>query len=775
MASKAPEFNQMMSSPDFKGKVTEPIVTRTGGLGFETAMGSVKALGEAGLEAYKGYNISSLEKQTKAEIDDYLSKSPTRIKEVELEAAGLEQTLKQFPMSEAGDGASVDAAISGVQKELDSKLDFLRKAKDQGIMTPEMFTERVLKNTREAVARNPGIGRDLMSSAQQVLELSGIQNRITQDKALAKSAADSMSKMQMDIWNEADKRNIPVRYNSNGSVDYDLMLGDIQKNRAQLGSYELLKRNHEIGDIQSKEDVKMFTDKGMHYGAVNGAFGTLEEKLIALFNDTTTPYPNKVATAKSMADQASAEIRTYFAPYMNDAEIKSAAEFFDKRVTTLVTNMDNFKSGKDLKDYLVNQKSIMEETQNIELLKRVNMAEFKFISSVVKDAGFANLNQSADGRKLTNAFVTLSQDILRGAPIVASSYDKNPLIKDSIATTTLKSAISGVSDNTPESISTMNKAIKSYVDGINNPETTPTLNDFYTRAGDLVKVLKDPINASNLSKLDEVSRGQLTEIMNTYNDQTALSMGTYLRTHPNENITLSVQPNGTLVATGASEAFNRDIVGRINSNLSAYANLNGVSTKEASKSFYAEHYRDVLTTPDNTSTKAKVSNNPLNLKDASAKGVRQFDTLEEGINASASQLTRYFEGKGVAGGKPRKTVTDIIDLWRPASDRKGEGDIAQKEYIDFVSKTIGVSPRQELNLNDKVVMSKLIAAMSTVEGNPLDSDRVFKALPKDVTKMPASDRIKAGAEFSDLTFGQQLTGANPASLALSNKPPKKGQ
>jgi hypothetical protein len=219
-------------------------------------------------------------------------------------------------------------------------------------------------------------------------------------------------------------------------------------------------------------------------------------------------------------------------------------------------------------------------------------------------------------------------------------------------------------------------------------------------------------------------------------------MGTYLRTHPEEKITLSVQPNGVLVATGASNTFNRDHVGSINANLSAYANLNGVSTKEAAKAFYGEFYKDVLTTPNNTSSKVVSNNNPLNLKSASSNSFRKFDTLEEGIVAADKQLLRYAEGVGVAGGKPRKTVKDIIDLWRPASDIR-KNDISQKDYIDYVSKAMGVSYLTQLDLKDKLTASRLIAAMSNIEGNPVDPDRVFKTLP-DRGQSPLINTIETG-------------------------------
>lgn len=132
----------------------------------------------------------------------------------------------------------------------------------------------------------------------------------------------------------------------------------------------------------------------------------------------------------------------------------------------------------------------------------------------------------------------------------------------------------------------------------------------------------------------------------------------------------------------------------------------------------------VVSQSDNTTG----SNNPTNLKSANAKDFRTFNTVEEGINASANQLYRYFNGEGPAKGKPTKTVKDVIALWRPASDRRGEKDISQANYEKIVADTIGVKSTDKIDIKDKNVLAKLIQGITKVEGNEVSLDVIMGAL-----------------------------------------------
>lgn len=132
----------------------------------------------------------------------------------------------------------------------------------------------------------------------------------------------------------------------------------------------------------------------------------------------------------------------------------------------------------------------------------------------------------------------------------------------------------------------------------------------------------------------------------------------------------------------------------------------------------------VVSQSDNTTG----SNNPTNLKTADAKSFRQFDTVDEGIKASADQLFRYFGGEGPAKGKPTKSVKDIISLWRPESDRRGNTDISQANYEKIVADSIGVKSTDNIDINNPQVLGKLIQGITKVEGNEVDLDTIMKSI-----------------------------------------------
>lgn len=760
--AKAPEFQPILNQPSFRANVKEPIVSRMGGAGFESATGVLKDVAKVAVEEYQSSQVQGLRKQTEQNIQDYLATSPTRIRELEVEAAGLENAMKQFtqvPAPEGVTGEQIDMAYSGVQEELNKRLDMLRRAKEQGLVTGTDFTERVLKSTREAVAKNPGITRELLSAASQTLEIYGIQDRIRRDDALIKAQQDAGAKMQTELWNEADKRNIPVTYLADGTVDYDTLQRRIMKNRADAGAYTALDQISKTNTILDNDEVRDLVRNGLHYAAVTGAYNDVQQKVIAVFNDAKIPYANKVVTAKSIINEAKGKVRQGFSRYMGQAEIKEAASFFESQVDHLETSLESFKSGDDAKKFFSNEKTIMEDEQTINLLKGVDVARYKFFANILQTAGFANLAQTKDGQEFINNLVILSKDMLRDANPSANNYNKDPNARDSHFGVLLKNHLDAFTRNDFSTKDDFDKTVLGYIKGLKDPNVTSNPTDYFLRTEDLVKVFSDPKYANVMGTVSAEARGQLMENLATYSDQLALSMAQYIRTHPEENITLNVLKDGTMVATGASPQFNRDFISRINTTLGAYANVNGVSKSEASKTFYEEHFREAVTNPDGVG-KVEGSNNPLNIMSRDGRTPEKYPTFEAGITATYTQLKRYFDGQGPAQGVPRQTVTDIINLWRPASARRGPTDIAQDAYIGAVSKEIGVGPRQKIDLNDPVLTAKLITAMARIEGNPVTMERVFNALPNKTAKMPKNLEVFDGKSFEEFVGNKDMT--NPS-------------
>ncbi|ASN57536.1 hypothetical protein NP142_14230 [Salmonella enterica] len=119
--------------------------------------------------------------------------------------------------------------------------------------------------------------------------------------------------------------------------------------------------------------------------------------------------------------------------------------------------------------------------------------------------------------------------------------------------------------------------------------------------------------------------------------------------------------------------------------------------------------------PANVSAKGRTIadrfNNPTNLRWAEGYGTHNtmsgnfavFPSLDEGVLAAAKQLQIY-------GTRGINTVRDIASKWAPSN----ENDTA--EYIRHVVRQTRFNENEKLNLNDPVVLAKLISAMASKEG-----------------------------------------------------------
>lgn len=111
-------------------------------------------------------------------------------------------------------------------------------------------------------------------------------------------------------------------------------------------------------------------------------------------------------------------------------------------------------------------------------------------------------------------------------------------------------------------------------------------------------------------------------------------------------------------------------------------------------------------------TRAERNNNPGNLnyagqagatlEDGSGARFAKFGSTAEGVSALARQLQRY-------GERGLDTVSKIINKYAPSSENNTQA------YIDALSKRLGVSGDQKLDLNDPGTLSNLIKGISRHE------------------------------------------------------------
>ena len=110
------------------------------------------------------------------------------------------------------------------------------------------------------------------------------------------------------------------------------------------------------------------------------------------------------------------------------------------------------------------------------------------------------------------------------------------------------------------------------------------------------------------------------------------------------------------------------------------------------------------------------------LENANANGERRFarfDTPEEGIRALGNQLMSYSNGTSKAAGyKKLNTVDEIISKYAPETENN------TKAYKASLAKQLGVGVSDQINMKDPQVMTKMVRAISTIEGgNPQVTDK----------------------------------------------------
>lgn len=143
--------------------------------------------------------------------------------------------------------------------------------------------------------------------------------------------------------------------------------------------------------------------------------------------------------------------------------------------------------------------------------------------------------------------------------------------------------------------------------------------------------------------------------------------------------------------------------------------------------------------PTGGSSRGLRNNNPLNLEYREGQGATSSDgrfgiypSVEDGIAAATKQLQRDQDVHGLS------TVSQIISGvvngvdtkhgWSPSSDPSNPSG-STRNYVDSVSKAMGVSPDTRLDLHDGSMVTKMVSAMANFEnGHPVDPGAVQRGV-----------------------------------------------
>jgi|SRR5687768_6896941 len=727
-----------MSAPNVSHAsfATQGVVDRSEGIGAQAiaigAQGAGIAAGAAiklGQEVKEGFALADLEKAQESEIDAYMEskKNPQIIADATIDAATLERTSQSL-WSKLGDGASIED-VNAIETQYRDRMTTLRKASDQGVMTPDEFAQRTLAVTREAINRNPHMYNEILAHSKKVLGLSGIESLVDAEKQAGLSAEKQFQKRIESAMQISKENNIPHRYTSTG--EFDLAFAEEQNAIVQKEKFgaEAVARLTEYQNNSEKLQAAEFIrgPNGIH--AINGLVNQYNDILIGVLRNPEDKT-DVMTLARQMADGLKRSLAERAGPLMHITGVKDQLDYASKQVDANLTTLEKFATKEDQVKFLENQSNMIRNLDYQRVSKMVSPEALKIMTQLLSTHGAPRLIES-NPKMMANIQDTLG-NLLSG---VSNGLGTDYTIRDGRGRNLVSGAVDLLAGNAaqgdPSSSSLLSQTIETIWADTKSPKFSET-GDKFQFYDSFVKAIGNQNNKEGFKGLSDVARGKASENLEEYMQ---LTLGGFKKdlaavSGKGTEVKMSVLPDGRLNIQ-TSNPTDTDLLLkkygiRINEGLRAFSNLSGVDTKKAAEILYPQYdvLKDIVA-PKETQAEGKPNaTNPLNLTIPGKVGKFQsFDNVEEGIRAASTQLDRYFTGKTT--GKALKTVSDIAGLWNNENEK---GSASKKDYVATIVKHSGLDPDTTLDLTNPSVKADLIYGMAKAEGRNLRPSQILAAL-----------------------------------------------
>ena len=605
-------FSQTMSLPSYaanpvvdkSGLISNDISNLAGTLGFATEIAG---------DLMKSSAVSGIEEAIKTNIEDYQKQSPTFIAQTNLDVKNMQDKLNDPTLKES--------EIPGIVKSINDKVNFLQTAKDQRKINEYEFTSRINQVTREALAKNPAFSKEILSKAQQTLDLNNIQQTIKLDTALYESQRKSIEEERKNLRELGEKLFImpPKIKDADGNeyLDYGALDREVRKamedERIAKNAERLVNTTKNLSEAQLQEIV----NNNIHWSVVNSSYRTGLSQFNTLMKDPTLPLDKKITTLDLLANQMKLDFSTKFGKFYNKPEIKEAADFYTKQIDGLVTALKNDTTGKNYAEILETNSKINTKLSELELRNMgIDPVYTKTLSDLAPYLNKFNLNPKLENDLINYGNLTVTgilQKMQKGQAnpkeqgTVENVFQKGSIVlqngeKLSINGGYLNSATTSISKGDATVVPVFKQSLDNYIGYINFDSDYLTTKDRtvqqkkqFIAMEEMFKQIGDPKFKEAAKYIDQYQSSQLLKGVDEYNRVIYNNFMKYRVEHPNEKVRISQNWDGTLIATGGSEEFNTNYIGRINTALKAYSTLQGKNPNEVSNEFYTKYYQDIFT------------------------------------------------------------------------------------------------------------------------------------------------------------------------------------
>ena len=605
-------FSQTMSLPSYSAN---PVSSRAGLISNDLSNLALTGgfIAEGVGEMVKAGTVSDIESSIKANIEEYQKQSPTFIAQTNLDLKNLQD--------KAVDPTTKEVELPGILKSINDKTNFLQTAKDQRKINEYEFSSRINQLTRDAVAKNPAFTREILSKAQQTLELNNIQQTIKMDTALYESVGKTQEEERKNLRELGEKFFImaPKVRGEDGQeyLDYSALDTEVRKamndQRIANNAEMLAKTQKNVSEVELQELV----NNNVHWSVVNNTYRNSLSQFNTLMKDPSMPLDKKLTTIDLLANQQKLEFSTKFGKFYNKPEIKEAADFLNKQIDGLVTALKNDTSGKNFAEILETNSKITTKLSELELRNAgIDPVYTKTLSDLAPYLNKFNLEKKLEEDLVRYGDITVSGILKKMESSSASTKEQNTINnifqpgsiilqngqKLSINGGYLNSSANSISKGDATVVPVFKQSIDNYISYINfdsdylsNRDRQVQQKKQFGAMEEMFKQIGDPKFKEAAKYMDQYQSAQLLKGVDEYNRVIYNNFMKYRAENPNEKVRISQNWDGSLIATGGSEEFNTNYVGRINTALKAYATLQGKNPNEVSNEFYSRYYQDIFT------------------------------------------------------------------------------------------------------------------------------------------------------------------------------------
>lgn len=265
--------------------------------------------------------------------------------------------------------------ITGIQGQLQTKIDKLTRAKNQGVMSEFELSQRLAAITKEAVTNNPYYTNEIIAQASQTASLNNITARVKHDTSILEDQVALDAAANKKLVTEALKHDVDIynpdgRYqDANGNMDSAAVALELTKRQQKKSTYTQYKIHNDTNTEIKGMNTEQLLDSGQPY-LLNDAvvFGS-DARMNEVLAGKGSP-DEKQRIIERIAQEELSDLNGFYIKQgarLDDPRVKSYLESAKARMDSMkktyidsITGKINADTAKNELDYIVNS-----EAQNL--------------------------------------------------------------------------------------------------------------------------------------------------------------------------------------------------------------------------------------------------------------------------------------------------------------------------------------------------------------------------------------------------------------------------